>query len=175
VPPWGLGELGARVHGLLDGEAGRRLGPETVVAARKLADAVPGMVAELAACGLPETVVHGDFHPGNWRWDGDRVVLVDFADSGVGNPVLDGLRPGMYLRDARAAVSVDAWAATWREHRPGCDPVRALELARPLARLGYAVTYQRFLDNIETSERRYHSDDPAGEIRTALAAAGYSG
>lgn len=168
IPAGGLGGLGTRVHGLLDGRPGRQLDQETMVAARKLADAVPGMVAELAACGLPETVVHGDFNPGNHRWDGTRVTLVDFADSGIGNPVLDGLRPGMYLRDERVAAARDAWVATWREHRPGSDPARALRIAEPLAHLCYAVTYQVFLDNIETSERRYHETDPADEIRAAL-------
>ena len=24
----------------------------------------------LKDCGLPDTIVHGDFHPGNWRSDG---------------------------------------------------------------------------------------------------------
>jgi hypothetical protein len=174
VPIGGLGELGERVHGLLDGEAGRQLGDAAVAAARKLADAVPGIVGELVACGLPETLVHADFHPGNWRWRGSRVVVVDFADSGLGHPALDGLRPGGFLDPERAAASRDTWVATWREHRPGSDPARALELARPLARLCGAVLYQEFLDNIEASERRYHEGDPAGEIRAALGAAGYS-
>jgi hypothetical protein len=175
MPGGGLAGLGGRVHGLLDGEAGLELGPEDLVAARKLADAVPGMVAELDACGLPETLVHCDFHPGNWRWDGRRdsspVVLVDFADAGLGHPALDGLRPGAFLDPARAAVAVETWVATWREHRPGSDPARALALAPPLVHLTFAVRYQEFLDGIETSERRYHEGDPAAQIRRAVGAA----
>ncbi|QNE21236.1 hypothetical protein F1D05_29170 [Kribbella qitaiheensis] len=38
------------------------------------------------------------------------------------------------------------------------------------ARLLGAVTYQRFLDNIETSERVYHEDDPTSEVRAAIRA-----
>ncbi len=34
------------------------------------------------------------------------------------------------------------------------------------------MTYQRFLDNIETSERVYHEDDPTSEVRAAIKAAG---
>jgi hypothetical protein len=40
-----------------------------------------------------------------------------------------------------------------------------------LARLVGAVTYQRFLDNIEPSERIYHEDDPTSEVRAATLAA----
>jgi hypothetical protein len=154
---------------------GWQLDDTTVAVAHKLADAVPGMVDELVACGLPETLVHADFHPGNWRWHGTRVVVVDFADSGLGHPVLDGLRPSGFLDPERAAASRDTWVATWPEHLPGSDPARALELGRPLARLCGAVLYQEFLDGIETSERRYHESDPAAEIRAALEVAGYSG
>jgi hypothetical protein len=170
VPDGGLAALAERVGALLDGEAGRQLDPAELAAARKLVGAVPGMVAELVGCGLPDTLVHGDFHPGNWRWDGRRAVLLDFADSGWGQPVLDGLRPRPYLDGERWAVAAGTWARCWRELRPGCDPVRALELAPPLAHLTGAVLYQKFLDNIETSERPYHEGDPAGEIRRALAA-----
>ena len=35
----------------------------------------------LDACGLPDTLVHGDFHSGNWRSDGGPPVVVDFADA----------------------------------------------------------------------------------------------
>ncbi|MFE7720382.1 hypothetical protein ACFU44_15220 [Nocardia rhizosphaerihabitans] len=35
-------------------------------------------------------------------------------------------------------------------------------------RLDYAHRYQEFLDGIEPSERIYHEDDPAGEIRWAI-------
>ena len=53
---------------------------------------------------------------------------------------------------------------------PGCDPERALRLARPLQALAGAIVYQMFLDNIEHSERRYHELDPPQGIRDALAA-----
>ena len=35
---------------------------------------------------------------------------------------------------------------------------------------GDAALYQKFLDNIEPTERRYHEDDPADELKRALAA-----
>ena len=45
--------------------------------------------ADVASCGVPTTLVHGDFHRGNVRGTPDRLVLLDWGDSGVGHPLLD--------------------------------------------------------------------------------------
>ena len=42
---------------------------------------------ELAA--LPDTLVHGDFHPGNAFFDGDRAVIFDWSDACVAHPLFD--------------------------------------------------------------------------------------
>ena len=123
--------------------------------------------ADLAACGLPDTLVHGDVHPGNTRGDAERLVLMDWGDCGVGHPLLDA--PALLSRlDAPAATVVrSAWDRAWREAVPGSDPRRAAELIAPLAAARQAVVYQRFLDGIEPSERPYHRDDPAVWLRNA--------
>ncbi|MFF1905146.1 phosphotransferase family protein [Kitasatospora sp. NPDC058218] len=151
------------------GAAGASLTAGELTAARALAARLPALVADLAACGLPETLVHGDFHPGNWRSDGTRAVVVDYADSCLGHPALDGLRPRQYVSDERWAQVAEVWARAWREHAPGSDPERALRLVEPLYHLSYAVRYQEFLDHVEISERPYHEGDPVNEIRAALA------
>ncbi|MCW2865799.1 MAG: hypothetical protein JWP48_7507 [Actinoallomurus sp.] len=119
-------------------------------------------------CGLPDTAVHGDFHPGNWRADGGPPVVLDFADAHWGNPVLDGRRACEYLPEDRRPVAAQAWIDAWKTHLPGCDPARALALGEPLGHLSYAVRYQEFLDGIEPSERVYHLGDPASAVRAAL-------
>ncbi|MFD7783287.1 phosphotransferase [Streptomyces nojiriensis] len=145
-----------------------RLTPEELTAARALAARLPALAEELTTCGLPNTLVHGDFHPGNWRSDGTLAVIVDYADSAFGHPALDGLRPRQYVDGERWAQIAEVWARAWREHVPGSAPERALELVEPLFHLAYAVRYQEFLDHIETSERPYHETDPVSEIRRAL-------
>lgn len=139
-----------------------------LASARVLAGRLPALVEKLTACGLPDTLVHGDFHPGNWRSDGTRAVIVDYADSAFGHPALDGLRPRQFVTEDRWTQIADVWARAWREHVPGSAPERALELVEPLFHLAYAVRYQEFLDHIETSERPYHETDPVSEIRRAL-------
>ncbi|MFE2723612.1 phosphotransferase family protein [Kitasatospora sp. NPDC059327] len=166
--------LSAAAPGGADGSgpAGGPLTVEELAAARALAARLPALVADLAACGLPETLVHGDFHPGNWRSDGTRTVVVDYADSCLGHPAMDGLRPRQYVSEERWTQVAEVWSRAWREHAPGADPERALKLVEPLYHLAYAVRYQEFLDHVETSERPYHEEDPVNEIRAALARTG---
>ncbi|MFF1450391.1 aminoglycoside phosphotransferase family protein [Streptomyces sp. NPDC058274] len=157
-------ELAAEVNALLDGPVAQELTAEEVAGARELANGW----AQLAGCGLPDTVVHGDFHPGNWRSDGGPPVVVDFADAYWGQPVLDALRLCDFLAEEVRPVAVRAWVDAWTSLLPAGDPARALELAECLAPLAYAVRYQEFLDGIEPSERLYHEGEPAAELRTAL-------
>ena len=136
-----------------------------------LVDALPERFAALTACGIPDTLVHGDFHPGNVRGRAGSYRILDWGDCGIGNPMLD-LRPALEYftpRDQRGAISI--WESEWARQVPGCDARRAAELARPLGPLHGAVVYQKFLDNIEPTERPYHEGDPARALRGAVAMA----
>ena len=156
-----------QIAALLDAAAGGELSAAEVAAARGLLGRFP----LLDECGLPDTIVHGDFHPGNWRSDGGPPAVVDWADAHLGNPVLDGLRARDFLPAGKRPAAARAWIEAWAARVPGCDPARALAIAEPLAHLSYAVRYQEFLDGIEPSERIYHRGDPAAAIRAALRSA----
>ena len=125
-----------------------------------LLDGLDRRWSDLETCGLPDTLVHGDVHPGNARGTAHRLVLMDWGDCGVGHPLLD--QPAMLDRlDATTAGLVrDAWDRAWRQAVPGSDPTRAAALLAPLAAARQAVVYQHFLDHIEPSEHPYHRDDP---------------
>jgi hypothetical protein len=167
-PPWlpSRTNPAEEAHALLERDLG--LAPDEVAAARAL---LPRW-SELVDCGLPDTVVHGDFHSGNWRSrDGGPPVFLDFADAHFGHPVHDGLRVQSFHGPEGRAAARAAWIAAWRAARPGCDPARALKVGEPLVNLYYAVRYQEFLDGIEETERVYHRGDPATSVRDALACA----
>ncbi|WP_132210973.1 phosphotransferase [Kribbella steppae] len=133
---------------------------------------LPSIVAELDTAGLPITLVHGDFHPGNWRSDGTARAIVDWADTFIGHPATDIQRLIGWLPAAKRAHALDVWTTAWKNHVPAADPERALPPTAILVRLLYAVMYQRFLDNIEPAERIYHEDDPASELQAAVEAYG---
>jgi hypothetical protein len=129
--------------------------------------ALPGRLAEVTACGVPETLVHGDFHPGNVRAaDGVPPAVLDWGDAFLGHPGFDILRLGGGL--ASSSALLDRWASLWRAAVPGCDPLRAVSLLRPVAPLLGAVVYAAFLDNIEPDEWPYHVEDVPNCLRAAV-------
>jgi hypothetical protein len=141
---------------------------------RTLVATLPERLAAVAGCGLPDTLVHGDFHRGNLRTGPAVLVLMDWGDCGIGHPMLDqaafcGPLPGEDARRVRAA-----WSTAWQQHLPHSDPVRAAAMLAPVAALRQALIYQVFLDGIEPAERAYHQADPGRWLVTAdvLAAGG---
>ncbi len=134
---------------------------------RALIGDLPARLDAVAACGLPDTLVHGDLHPGNARLGGGGPVLMDWGDSTLGHPACDILRLRDGLPGAEAADLTAAWALRWRVAAPGSDPQRAADLMRPVAELRMAGVYAHFLAHIEPSEHPYH----AGDVARRLAAA----
>jgi hypothetical protein len=133
-----------------------------------LVERLPDRLAALDACGIPDTLVHGDFHPGNWRSDGRSLVLLDWGDAGVGHPMLDMSSFEGYVSDDAKPRIRQAWIDAWKRARPGADPAHARALIEPIAALRRAVIYRGFLDGIEPSERRYHESDVRDWLRAAL-------
>ncbi len=130
---------------------------------------LPTRLRKIEECCLGNTLVHGDFHPGNLRGDGTALTLIDWGDSGIGNPLLDQSAFLERVSEGDIPEVRQHWANRWRQAIPGCDPERAAELIRPIASAHRAVQYQMFLDNIEPSERVYHCSDPADWLhQTAL-------
>jgi len=113
---------------------------------------LPDRFDALGDCGLPDTLVHGDFHAGNWH--GDR--LLDWGDSGFGHALLD--QPA-FFRDGHSDEVRTAWRDAWRDARPRSDPERAMDLIAPIAALRQARIYRTFIENIEPSEHCYHRHD----------------
>jgi Ser/Thr protein kinase RdoA (MazF antagonist) len=137
-----LGAGLAALHGLpLDGPAARglrtfgRLAPSRVenglaVVARARPDvaaAAARLASALAAARPPEdppVLLHGDCHPGNALFDGERLALIDIDQAGIG-------QAGADIGSLLALLHSDAILGTRRAGRPG-------ELAAALL-AGYAT------------------------------------
>ncbi|MFG1743640.1 phosphotransferase family protein [Micromonospora chalcea] len=145
-----------------------RLAGHDVSAAAGLLDGLDHRLQQVRDCGLPDTLVHGDLHPGNVRGDGRRRTVIDWADSFVGHPAFDILRLTEDVDADAAARLIGAWARRWRTDVPGSDPHRAVDLLRPVAPLRLAAVYAMFLAAIEPGEHPYHVHDvPAALARAA--------
>nr|BFE64761.1 hypothetical protein GCM10020063_092870 [Dactylosporangium thailandense] len=134
-----------------------------------LLDGLSDRFAAVEACGLPETLVHGDFHPGNVRFAAlVPPAVLDWGDAFLGHPAFDLLRLREGLAPSEADALVEHWAGLWRKVVPGSDPARAARLLEPVAALLGAVVYGTFVQNIEPSEWPYHSDDVPDCLRRAV-------
>lgn len=166
APDWRAAEFVPAAEDVLARTAGQ-LDAHTAAAVRTLVGGLPERLADAASCGLPETLVHGDFHPGNTVGAGAHPVVLDWGDCGVGHPLLDQAAFTARLGGADRDAVLREWARQWRVRRPGCDPERASHLLAPVAALRQAMVYRAFLDNIEPDEQVYHRDDPATWLRRA--------
>jgi hypothetical protein len=148
------------------------LDTDTNARLRRLIDGLPARFAKIAECGVPDTLVHGDFHPGNTRGpghEGGHHVLLDWGDCGVGNPLLDQAAFVDRIEPGQREPVLRRWTELWRDAAPASDPGRAAALLAPVAPLRQAMVYCMFLDRIEPDERIYHRDDPAPWLRRAAA------
>ena len=73
-------------------------------------------IAQLQAGPVPETLVHGDFHPWNVHRDGDHLVIFDWSDAAITKPFVDVMTWATWLahdpraRDALWQSFGDVWA-----------------------------------------------------------------
>lgn len=166
LPDWRGPALSARIAEVFERHA-HELSTKDRGALAAFVAGLPARFAQLAGCGLPDTLVHGDFHPGNLRGAGLELTLLDWGDSGVGHPLLDGAAflsriPAEAVDEVRAH-----WIALWRAAVPGAEPERAMALLAPIAAARQAVIYLGFLDRIEPAEHPYHAADPLDWLQRA--------
>ncbi|MEV0797780.1 aminoglycoside phosphotransferase family protein [Kribbella sp. NPDC050281] len=106
-------------------------------------------ITELAAIGVPETLLHGDLHPRNLAVRDGRVLAFDWTDAAVSHPFLDLVT----FFEQRSPLSTDprlkdAYLAEWESYASPADLRRALELAEELGALHQVMTYAHLPDNV---------------------------
>jgi Phosphotransferase enzyme family len=167
LPDWRSEALSAGIATVLERTADE-LDPDDCATLTAFVGGLPRRFAQVAECGLDDTLVHGDFSPGNFRGGGSALTLLDWGDSGVGHPLLD--QAAFLDRVAVGALETirEHWSRLWRAAVPRSDPQRAAVLLQPVAAARQALIYRGFLDRIEPSEHHYHRLDPADWLhRTA--------
>jgi hypothetical protein len=147
LPDWRAAALGRAIASVVERTADE-LSPEDRTALAGFVSRLAERFAQVSALGLPDTLVHGDFHPGNLRGDESTLVLLDWGDCGVGHPLLD--QPAFLARVPRDDVVAvrEHWHRVWRSAVPGSEPDRAARLLAPIAAARQAVIFRAFLDGI---------------------------
>ena len=150
-----LAVLDAELHRLFGpNPATDRLEPAERALLPRRAEQLREAITELAAIGVPETLLHGDLHPRNLAVRDGRVVAFDWTDAALAHPFLDLVT----FFDKRSPVSMDprvrdAYLAEWEEFASPADLRRALELAGELGALHQTMTCLHLLDHLSEPDR----------------------
>jgi hypothetical protein len=76
LPDWRAAALSAAIVEVVDRTSEEVSADKRITLAEFLRD-LPRRFKDIAACGLPDSLVHGDFHSGNFRGDGQSLTLLD--------------------------------------------------------------------------------------------------
>jgi hypothetical protein len=143
---------------VLEGELDRLLGPNPATdrleprERRKLprrAKQLREAITELAAIGVPETLLHGDLHPRNLAVRDGQVLAFDWTDAAVAHPFLDLVT----FVEQRSPLSTDprvtdAYLAEWEAYATPAELRRALALAQELGALNQLMTSLNLCDHV---------------------------
>lgn len=120
-----------------------------------------GACDALAACGVPETLIHGDLHAGNVALRDGRITLFDWTDAGVAHPFLDLItflpnhrRRPVDADDPEAAAQrlLDAYLEGWTTFAPPTQLRRAVDLLQTVQGLHHAQSYLQIMRSIEPAD-----------------------
>jgi hypothetical protein len=168
LPDWRVPALAGPAARLLD-RRGADLDPIERRVLEALIDGLDERHRRLVECGIPDSLVHGDFHPGNARGRGTDITILDWGDTGVGNPLLDMAAFTERMPAQQRSVAQGHWAQRWMSVIPGSDPRHAAEVIAPVSALRQAIIYRGFVDHIERDERVYHETDDLLWLRRTAA------
>jgi Ser/Thr protein kinase RdoA (MazF antagonist) len=157
-----------RLGGLADDDP-RRLGDEDAARLRALQPTVERWAEQVAALGLPLTLLHNDLHAHNvFEVDGS-IRLFDLGDAVVMEPLAALLIPLNVLAhrleagpdDPRLWRVADAALEVWSDVAPAADLRKVLPVALQLARLGRVESWERCARSMNTAELAEYGDAAA--------------
>jgi len=73
-------------------------------------------VRRLDEIGVPETLVHGDFHNGNVALARGRTVILDWSDAAIGSPFVDLVTwTSWTATDSELHAATEGWLGAWSQ------------------------------------------------------------
>jgi hypothetical protein len=148
-----LERLSSSLVSALDGPTVAAAGVELTAQRRRALGAAVDRAAEAVLdAGLPTTVAHGDFHPGNVAVVPDRgIVIFDWSDACITTPVID-LAVWAWWCDEREAPQRQLWdqfGAAWERHwevDASCLDRRSVDV---VAAAFHTISYVGIVEHLE--------------------------
>ncbi len=117
-----LRELPERIEHVLRSPIAVDVAPQTTAGRTAVVERLHTAIAAIEGFGLPTTLVHGDFHPGNVARSVSGPVIFDWSDACIGSPVVDiGPWASWYADDPERDRDVWRWFRDAWERRLGVD------------------------------------------------------
>lgn len=149
-----LDVLSGQVDGLLaDEPAYAKLNDSERAAWQGSGAALKALCEKLAGYGIPNTLVHGDFHAGNVATEGDRLWIFDWTDACVSHPFFDPILMIDYDAKDYADVLREVYLAEWTAYMPIERLREVYEVAKILSALHQAVSYQGIFNGIDVEQK----------------------
>jgi hypothetical protein len=139
---------------------------------RTLGSEIKEALSQLGDLGIPDTLGHLDFNPGNILCSADRCVFVDWAEAYVGPPFLtfDYLRThlGRIQREdpGLSADLVTAYETHWRTVLSADVVAEAMKVASVLAVFAYATATEECRKPASFGEASFGKARAAGYLRS---------
>lgn len=123
---------------------------------------VAGWVEErsrwLDGLGMPDAVVHGDFHPGNLLQGAFGLKIIDWSDAAIAHPVMEIAPWFGEVRPELRPAGWSAWLQAWARFADVAELRRHERDAYALACAYQVVSYAGILRNLEPANRYQVSD-----------------
>jgi phosphotransferase family enzyme len=115
-------------------------------------------VTRVEQLGLPDVLVHGDFHPGNVRVAGDRVVIFDWSDAAISKPFVDVVTWATWFDDDPAARDAlwQSFAEVWAAVLPPAAWLELRPMLEGIAGAYHVVQYAAIVRELEPLRRPEH-------------------
>jgi hypothetical protein len=109
--------------------------------------ALPGLCADLAECGIPDTLIHGDLWGPNVimrdEFSGKSPIIYDWSDAAISHPYFDIFCLLWAEKvDAKRIEEKEAQIKVWSESYPQKTVMRAFELAEQIAPYYYLIAWR---------------------------------
>src|SRR5262249_41311171 len=132
------------------------------------------MCHALAACGIPQTLVHGDLHLNNVAVNAGSYQFFDWSDACVSHPFFDLISVFDDEDSTRQMQLRDAYVGVWSDCAPTERLLDAWTLAQPLSDLHQAISYQHILVGLEEAAQVEFGDAVPYYVRKVLQSLGPS-